>query len=55
VAGELREIALLRIPQLFWHLDHHSGYDASDAAGDSAGESPDTSRVVSAGTRRNPG
>ncbi len=32
VAGELRDIALLRIPQLFAHLDHHSGYDDAEAA-----------------------
>ena len=32
VAAELRDIALLRIPQLFSHLDHHSGYDESEAA-----------------------
>jgi 2-oxo-4-hydroxy-4-carboxy-5-ureidoimidazoline decarboxylase len=32
VASELRDIALLRIPQLFGHLDHHSGYDESEAA-----------------------
>lgn len=32
VGSELRDIALLRIPQLFAHLDHHSGYDESDAA-----------------------
>jgi 2-oxo-4-hydroxy-4-carboxy-5-ureidoimidazoline decarboxylase len=32
VDRELRDIALLRIPQLFPHLDHHSGYDDSDAA-----------------------
>jgi 2-oxo-4-hydroxy-4-carboxy-5-ureidoimidazoline decarboxylase len=32
VASELRDIALLRIPQLFGHLDHHSGYDDSEAA-----------------------
>ena len=32
VASELRDIALLRIPQLFAHLDHHSGYDDPEAA-----------------------
>ena len=32
VGSELRDIALLRIPQLFGHLDHHSGYDDSEAA-----------------------
>jgi 2-oxo-4-hydroxy-4-carboxy-5-ureidoimidazoline decarboxylase len=32
VAYELRHIALLRIPQLFGHRDHHSGYDDSEAA-----------------------
>ncbi len=32
VGAELRDIALLRIPQLFAHLDAHSGYDESDAA-----------------------
>jgi 2-oxo-4-hydroxy-4-carboxy-5-ureidoimidazoline decarboxylase len=32
VGSELRDIALLRIPQLFGHLDHHSGYDESEAA-----------------------
>ncbi len=32
VGEELRDIALLRIPQLFSHLDHHSGYDDSEAA-----------------------
>ena len=32
VGTELRDIALLRIPQLFGHLDHHSGYDESEAA-----------------------
>ena len=32
VASELRDIALLRIPQLFGHLDHHSGYADPDAA-----------------------
>lgn len=32
VGTALREIALLRIPQLFAHLDHHSGYDESEAA-----------------------
>ncbi len=32
VAAELRDIALLRIPQLFARLDHHSGYDESEAA-----------------------
>jgi 2-oxo-4-hydroxy-4-carboxy-5-ureidoimidazoline decarboxylase len=32
VGSELRDIALLRIPQLFSHLDHHSGYDESEAA-----------------------
>ena len=32
VASELRDIALLRIPQLFGHLDHHSGYNDSEAA-----------------------
>lgn len=32
VGTELREIALLRIPQLFARLDHHSGYDESEAA-----------------------
>ncbi len=32
VGAELREIALLRIPQLFSHLDSHSGYDESEAA-----------------------
>jgi 2-oxo-4-hydroxy-4-carboxy-5-ureidoimidazoline decarboxylase len=32
VAGELRDIALLRIPQLFAHLDHHSGFDDPEAA-----------------------
>lgn len=33
VAAELRAIALLRIPQLFPHLDHHSGYADAEAAG----------------------
>ncbi len=32
VGTELRDIALLRIPQLFSHLDHHSGYDDAEAA-----------------------
>jgi 2-oxo-4-hydroxy-4-carboxy-5-ureidoimidazoline decarboxylase len=32
VGSELRDIALLRISQLFGHLDHHSGYDDSEAA-----------------------
>jgi 2-oxo-4-hydroxy-4-carboxy-5-ureidoimidazoline decarboxylase len=32
VGTELRDIALLRIPQLFRHLDAHSGYDESEAA-----------------------
>ena len=32
LAGELRDIALLRIPQLFAHLDHHSGFDDPEAA-----------------------
>ncbi len=32
VASQLREIALLRIPQLFPHLDHHSGYNLPEAA-----------------------
>lgn len=32
VATELRDIALLRIPQLFAHLDHHSGYNDAEAA-----------------------
>jgi 2-oxo-4-hydroxy-4-carboxy-5-ureidoimidazoline decarboxylase len=32
VASELRDIALLRIPQIFGHLDHHSGYDDIEAA-----------------------
>lgn len=32
VGAELRDIALLRIPQLFAHLDHHSGYDDAEAA-----------------------
>jgi 2-oxo-4-hydroxy-4-carboxy-5-ureidoimidazoline decarboxylase len=32
VGEELRDIALLRIPQLFAHLDAHSGFDESDAA-----------------------
>lgn len=32
VGAELRDIALLRIPQLFSHLDAHSGYDESEAA-----------------------
>jgi 2-oxo-4-hydroxy-4-carboxy-5-ureidoimidazoline decarboxylase len=32
VASELRDIALLRIPQLFAHLDHHSGYNLPEAA-----------------------
>jgi 2-oxo-4-hydroxy-4-carboxy-5-ureidoimidazoline decarboxylase len=32
VASELREIASLRIPQLFGHGDQHSGYDDSEAA-----------------------
>lgn len=32
VGLELRDIALLRIPQLFAHLDHHSGFDESEAA-----------------------
>lgn len=32
VAGELRDIALRRIPQVFTHLDHHSGYDDPEAA-----------------------
>lgn len=31
-AEELRDIALLRIPQLFAHLDHHSGYTDPEAA-----------------------
>ena len=32
VGAELRDIALLRIPQVFPHLDHHSGYDDAEAA-----------------------
>jgi 2-oxo-4-hydroxy-4-carboxy-5-ureidoimidazoline decarboxylase len=32
VGEELRDIALLRIPQLFSHLDAHSEYDESEAA-----------------------
>ena len=32
VASELLDIALLRIPQLFGHLDHHSGYADPEAA-----------------------
>ena len=32
VGAELRDIALIRIPQLFSHLDAHSGYDESEAA-----------------------
>ena len=32
VGDELRDIALLRIPQIFAHLDHHSGYDDAEAA-----------------------
>lgn len=32
VGAELRDIALLRIPQLFGRLDHHSGFDESEAA-----------------------
>ena len=32
VGAELRDIALLRIPQLFAHLDAHSGYDDAEAA-----------------------
>ncbi|WP_375430838.1 2-oxo-4-hydroxy-4-carboxy-5-ureidoimidazoline decarboxylase [uncultured Friedmanniella sp.] len=32
VASELRDIALRRIPQLFGHLDHHSGYNDVEAA-----------------------
>jgi 2-oxo-4-hydroxy-4-carboxy-5-ureidoimidazoline decarboxylase len=32
VGTELRDIALLRIPQLFSHLDHHSSFDESEAA-----------------------
>jgi 2-oxo-4-hydroxy-4-carboxy-5-ureidoimidazoline decarboxylase len=32
VASELRDIALLRIPQLFGHLDHHSGFNDPEAA-----------------------
>lgn len=32
VASELRDLALMRIPQLFAHLDHHSGFDDADAA-----------------------
>lgn len=32
VGSELRDIALLRIPQLFSHLDHHSGFAESEAA-----------------------
>ena len=32
MGAELRDIALLRIPQLFSHLDRHSGYDESEAA-----------------------
>lgn len=32
VASELRDIALLRIPQLFGHLDHHSGFADPEAA-----------------------
>jgi 2-oxo-4-hydroxy-4-carboxy-5-ureidoimidazoline decarboxylase len=32
VASELRDIALSRIPQLFAHLDHHSGYSLPEAA-----------------------
>ncbi len=32
VGSELRDIALLRIPQLFSHLDAHSGFDESEAA-----------------------
>ncbi|GAA1429429.1 2-oxo-4-hydroxy-4-carboxy-5-ureidoimidazoline decarboxylase [Microlunatus lacustris] len=31
-ASELRDIALLRIPQLFGHLDHHSGFADAEAA-----------------------
>jgi 2-oxo-4-hydroxy-4-carboxy-5-ureidoimidazoline decarboxylase len=32
VGVELTDIALSRIPQLFGHLDAHSGFDESDAA-----------------------
>jgi len=32
VASELRDIALMRIPQLFAHLDHHSGFNDAEAA-----------------------
>ncbi len=32
VTDELRDLALLRIPQLFGHLDHHSGYNDAAAA-----------------------
>ena len=32
VGSELRDIAMLRIPQLFSRLDRHSGYDESEAA-----------------------
>ncbi len=32
VGTELRDIALLRISQLFAHVDPHSGFDESDAA-----------------------
>jgi 2-oxo-4-hydroxy-4-carboxy-5-ureidoimidazoline decarboxylase len=32
VADELRDIASLRMAQLFAHLDRHSGYDDSEAA-----------------------
>lgn len=32
VGSELRDIALLRIPQLFGHLDQHGGFDESEAA-----------------------
>ena len=32
VASELRDIALHRIPQLFGHLDHHSGFNDPEAA-----------------------
>jgi 2-oxo-4-hydroxy-4-carboxy-5-ureidoimidazoline decarboxylase len=32
VGGELRDIALLRIPQIFGRLDHHSAFNNSEAA-----------------------
>ena len=32
VGAEVREIALLRTPQVFPHLDHHFGYDDAEAA-----------------------